>query len=130
MRVNHDDQRRQLWDCNRASGWDTRAALLHKHLECARCGKQPYRVGISADRLRAQSVQGPLTLAGMREQRVHHVDVDCSCPGAQLVNVDHLPGWLPVPDVRFRVDCPGCGTKATRVRPKRVERTAKRPGLR
>lgn len=52
-----------------------------------------------------------LTLTDMRAEGVHSVDLSCECGRSAIVNVDHLPGEIPVPEVRKLFSCSVCGRK-------------------
>ena len=66
----------------------------------------------------------PLTLAEMRADGVHSVTYDCLCkPANDEVNVDHLPGDMPVPEVRKHIRCSSCGAQPLRTIPLWKERT-------
>lgn len=69
----------------------------------------------------------PLTLADMREQGISSVSPDCPCGRNDDINVDHLPGTLPVPDVRHHIRC-ACGQRPVRTIPAWQQSTVKRPG--
>jgi hypothetical protein len=58
-----------------------------------------------------------LTLAGMRGHGVHSVDIECECGHEAVVNVDHLDGAIPVPNVRKLFKCSKCGAKPWRSMP-------------
>lgn len=64
-----------------------------------------------------------LTLTGMRAEGVHSVDLDCECGHTAIVNVDHLPGDMAVPNVCRLFKCSKCGEKPWRSRPDWSERT-------
>ena len=64
-----------------------------------------------------------LTLAEMRADGVHSVDLECECGHSAIVNVDHLPGEMPVPDVRSQgYTCSKCGKRPWRSMPNSLER--------
>lgn len=56
-------------------------------------------------------VTSPLTLADMREQGVHSVSLYCECGHSADVNVDHLPGHIPAPEVWRLFQCSKCQGK-------------------
>lgn len=65
-----------------------------------------------------------LTLAGIRVQGVHSIAYDCLCRTKDdTVNVDHLPGDIPVPEVRKHIRCGQCGEVPMRTIPLWSERT-------
>ena len=61
-----------------------------------------------------------MTLATMREHGVRSVAAHCQeigCGHAGSVNVDHLPGNFPVPDVALRLRCSTCGSRNVKTIP-------------
>jgi hypothetical protein len=71
---------------------------------------------------RDQAEGPPLTLDDMRAEGVHSVDVECACGHDAVINVDHLPGHLPVPEVKRLFVCKVCGAKPWRSMPHWLER--------
>ncbi len=60
----------------------------------------------------------PMTLATMREHGVRSVAAEgqkIGCGHAGSVNVDHLPGDFPVPDVALRLRCSACGSPNVKI---------------
>jgi len=56
----------------------------------------------------------------MREHGVHSVPAHCQvigCGHSGSVNVDHLFGELPVPDVALRLRCSACGSRSVKMIP-------------
>jgi hypothetical protein len=71
-----------------------------------------------------------MTLAIMREHGVRSVDAywqAIGCGHAVMLNVDHLPDGLPVPDVSLRLRCSRCGSRSIHTRPNWTEMQA--PGM-
>ncbi len=65
----------------------------------------------------------PMDLANMRENGVRLLDIMChQCRHETIMNVDHLPGDLPVPSFGPRTVCTKCGTIGADVRPNWRER--------
>jgi hypothetical protein len=53
----------------------------------------------------------PMTLQNMRENGVRSLAVQChQCRHEMIINVDHLPGDLPVSSFGPRMVCTKCGT--------------------
>lgn len=52
-----------------------------------------------------------LTLADMRADGVHSISLYCDCGHSADVNVDNLPGDIPVPEVKRLFKCSECGKK-------------------
>lgn len=62
----------------------------------------------------------PMTLANMRALGVRRLEAICEntlCGHAGVVEVDALPGEIPVPDVAGRSRCSRCGGKTVSTRP-------------
>lgn len=62
----------------------------------------------------------PMTLANMRALGVRRVEAICEntlCGHTGVVEVDALPGEIPVPDVADRLRCSRCGGKTVSTRP-------------
>jgi hypothetical protein len=52
----------------------------------------------------------PMTLANIRENGVHSVVATCAtCEHEAILDVDHWPADMPVPDVGMRLRCSACG---------------------
>jgi hypothetical protein len=70
----------------------------------------------------------PMDLANMRENGVRSLLAWClDCGHEATVNVDHLPGHLPVPTFANRMKCTGCGSRNVSVRPAWGTRPAWKP---
>jgi ribosomal protein L44E len=76
----------------------------------------------------------PMTLVNMRENGTRSIEATCTeCQHAATMNVDHLDGAVPVPDVALalRLRCSSCGARAEGIyiRPNWSERKAGPGGL-
>jgi len=61
-----------------------------------------------------------MTLANRREHGIRSVEASCQeigCGHAGSVNIDQLPGNIPVPDVALRLRCSSCGSKNVKTIP-------------
>ena len=83
-----------------------------------RLGRNPRRAYDSKGREIA-----PMSLANMREVlHARMVAAECrDCLHDATVNVDSLPGEVPVPDVALRLRCSACGSKHIVTRPNLLE---------
>jgi hypothetical protein len=60
----------------------------------------------------------PMTLANMRENGVHSVVATCAkCQHEAVLDVDHWPADMPVPDVGLKLRCSACGGRDVETRP-------------
>jgi len=62
----------------------------------------------------------PMTLANMRANGVRSVAASCQelgCHRHGVINVDHLPDDLPVPDIALRLRGSACGSKNVKTIP-------------
>ena len=62
----------------------------------------------------------PMDLANMREHGVRSVEASCQeigCAHEASLNVDHLPGGFPVPDIALRVRCSACDSRNVKTIP-------------
>jgi hypothetical protein len=65
----------------------------------------------------------PMDLANMRQNGVRSLAVQChQCLHEVIMNVDHLPGDVPVPSLGPKMVCTKCGTIGADVRPNWLEK--------
>jgi hypothetical protein len=65
----------------------------------------------------------PMDLANMRQNGVRSLAVQCrQCLHEAILNVDHLPGDVPVPSFGRKMVCTKCGTIGADVRPNWLEK--------
>lgn len=75
----------------------------------------------------------PMTLGNMRALGIRRIDAYCEAPQcwhSAVVDVDHLPDDLPVPNVALRLRCSACGSKRVQTRPDWARSTAAGTGRR
>ncbi len=75
----------------------------------------------------------PMTLGNMREHGVRSVAAHCQevgCGHSGSVNVDHLPGDFPVPDVALRLRSSACGSRNVKTQPAGYGRAHRSPARR
>jgi hypothetical protein len=72
------------------------------------------------------SIIPPMSLANMRENGVRRILATCeTCQHEAVLDADHWPADLPVPDVGLKLRCSACGGKDIATRPNWTDRSSK-----